>query len=169
MENFSKSILHTNLEEWSKENILTLKTTLQQCLPFIRYFHISNTELFDKIFTYKQILNKQLCKDIIQHLAAPDRPVKSIILPVRSALVTELPTCAKEYFSIIISEEHAAEISTWIDRKIINYSIKNIPYKFELILWEQEMGLFQKHFGIFAIVMKKQLWWWQKLQSFSLR
>ncbi|RHZ89538.1 hypothetical protein Glove_13g212 [Diversispora epigaea] len=129
--------LPTNLEEWSKENFLMLKTTLLQCLPLIRYFHISNTELFDKIIPYKKILDKQLCKDIIQHLAAPDRPFKSIILPARSTVVTELPPRAeepKEPFSTIISEEHAAEISSWIDRKTINYSTTNIPYKFELIL-----------------------------------
>ncbi|RHZ89498.1 hypothetical protein Glove_13g131 [Diversispora epigaea] len=131
------STLPKNLEEWSKENFLTLKTTLQQCLPLIRYFHISNTELFDKIIPYKKILDKQLWKDIIQHLAAPDRPVKSIILPARSTLVTELPLRieeTKEPFSTIISEEHAAEISSWIDRETTTYSTTNIPYKFELIL-----------------------------------
>ncbi|RHZ89579.1 hypothetical protein Glove_13g225 [Diversispora epigaea] len=132
--------LPTNLKEWSKENFLLLKTTLLQCLPLIRYFHISNTELFDKIIPYKKILDKQLCKDIIQHLADPDRPFKSIILPARSTVITELPPPAeepKESFSTIISEEHAAEISSWIDRKIFrmfNYSTENIPYKFELIL-----------------------------------
>ncbi|RHZ89519.1 hypothetical protein Glove_13g229 [Diversispora epigaea] len=132
--------LPINLEEWSKENLLMLKTTLLQCLPLIRYFHISNTELFDKIMPYKKILDKQLCKDIIQYLAVPDRPFKSIILPARSTVVTELPPRAeepKEPFSTIISEEHAAEISSWIDRKIFrmfNYSTENIPYKFELIL-----------------------------------
>ncbi|RHZ89563.1 hypothetical protein Glove_13g194 [Diversispora epigaea] len=44
--------------------------------------------------------------------------VKSIISPARST---------------IVSEEHAAEISTWIDRKTINYSTTNIPCKFEII------------------------------------
>ncbi|RHZ58865.1 hypothetical protein Glove_367g29 [Diversispora epigaea] len=37
-------------------------------------------------------------------------------------------------FSAIISEDHAAEISTWIDRKSTTYSTTYIPYKFELIL-----------------------------------
>ncbi|RHZ45962.1 hypothetical protein Glove_641g10 [Diversispora epigaea] len=126
--------LPTNLEEWSKENFLTLKITLQQCLPLIRYFHISNIEIIDKIIPYKRILDKQLWKDIVQHLGAPDRPVKSIILPARLASVTELPPRAEEPFSLIISEEHAAEISSWVDRKTTIYSTKNIPYKFELIL-----------------------------------
>ncbi|RHZ89478.1 hypothetical protein Glove_13g74 [Diversispora epigaea] len=129
--------LPTNLEEWSKESFLILKTTLQQCLPYIRYFHLSSIEIFDKIRPYKKILDKQLWKDIHQKLAAPGRSVKSIILPVRSTLVTELHPLIeepKEPFSTIISEEHAAEISSWIDRKTTTYSATNIPYKFELIL-----------------------------------
>ena len=73
-----------NLEEWSDENFITLKTTLQQCLPLIRYFHISNIEIYYKIRPYKKILDKQLWEDIILHLVAPDRPIKSIILPARS-------------------------------------------------------------------------------------
>ncbi|RHZ65281.1 hypothetical protein Glove_318g26 [Diversispora epigaea] len=124
------STLPTNLEEWTKENFLTLKTSLQQCLSYIRYFHLSADEVLDSIKPYKKILDKQLWEDIIQHLLSPKRLLKPIILPARSLLVTE----PKEHFSTIISEDHAAEISTWIDRKIINYLTTNNPYKFELIL-----------------------------------
>ncbi|RHZ89585.1 hypothetical protein Glove_13g122 [Diversispora epigaea] len=128
------STLPTDLEEWSKDNFLTLKTTLQPCLPLIRYFHISNIEIFDKIRPYQKLLDKQLWLDINQHLIAPDRPVISTILPVRSILLQELPLRTEEPFSTIISEGHAAEISAWIDRKTTTYSTTNIPYKFELIL-----------------------------------
>ncbi|RHZ80160.1 hypothetical protein Glove_139g112 [Diversispora epigaea] len=128
------STLLTNLHDWTKENFTTLKTTLQQCLPHIRYFHLSSIEVVDKIEPYKKILDKQLWKDINQHLLIPDRPVKSIILPPRSVLGTELSPHADEPFSAIISFEHAAEISAWIDRKTTAYNLKNIPYKFELIL-----------------------------------
>ncbi|RHZ70825.1 hypothetical protein Glove_266g13 [Diversispora epigaea] len=128
------SILPTNLDDWTKENFLTLKTTLQQCLPHIRYFHLSGIEVLDKIKPYKRILDKQLWNDIDEHLIVPERPVKSTILPPRSVLVTELPTRSEKSFSAIISEEHAAEISTWIDRKTTAYALTNIPYKFELIL-----------------------------------
>ncbi|RHZ54356.1 hypothetical protein Glove_428g42 [Diversispora epigaea] len=90
--------LPINPVKWSKENLLMLKTTLQQCLPLIRYFHISKTEIHDKIRPYKKILDKQLWRDINQHL-----------------------------------QDHAAEISSWIDRKTTIYSTTDIPYKFELI------------------------------------
>ncbi|RHZ54357.1 hypothetical protein Glove_428g40 [Diversispora epigaea] len=42
---------------------------------------------------------------IIQHSFVPDRPVKSIVLSVKSVLITELS----------FSEDHAAEISSWIE------------------------------------------------------
>ncbi|RHZ85764.1 hypothetical protein Glove_60g148 [Diversispora epigaea] len=60
----------------------------------------------EKIMPYKRILDKQLWKDIIQHMVIPDQPVKSNILPERWAM-------------------HEVEISTWIDRKTISnkYSI----------------------------------------------
>ncbi|RHZ85355.1 hypothetical protein Glove_66g165 [Diversispora epigaea] len=129
--------LPTNLGDWTKGNFLTLKTTLQQCLPHIRYFHITNIEIYDKIRPFKKILDKQLWEDINQHIVAPDRPIKSNSLPARSVLNAELPprtTELKEPFSTIISEDHAAEISSWIDRKTDTYSTTNIPYTFELIL-----------------------------------
>ncbi|RHZ85068.1 hypothetical protein Glove_71g40 [Diversispora epigaea] len=125
------STLPKNLGDWTKENFLTLKTTLRQFLPHIRYFQLSN---IDKIKPYKKILNKQLWEDINQYRSIPGRPVKSIILPPRIILVSELPPRTNESFSNIISEDHAAEISSWIDRKTTTYPTTIIPYKFELIL-----------------------------------
>ncbi|RHZ61234.1 hypothetical protein Glove_349g119 [Diversispora epigaea] len=126
--------LPKNLVEWNKENFLTLKTTLQQCLPYIRYFHIPSNDILDKIRPFKKILDKQLWEDLTQYLISPDRPVNSIILPARSVLILELPTRDKEPFSTIITNEHIAEISSWIDRKSSTYSLSDIPYEFQLIL-----------------------------------
>ncbi|RHZ77535.1 hypothetical protein Glove_177g146 [Diversispora epigaea] len=145
------STLPTNLDDWTKENFLTLKTTLQQCLPHIRYFQLSNIEVVDKIKPFKKIIDKQLWDDINQRLLIPDRPVGTTILPPRTILDRELPPrteepresfstiiseelAVEESFSTIITENHAAEISTWIDRKEVTYDFTNIPYKFELIL-----------------------------------
>ncbi|RHZ87598.1 hypothetical protein Glove_33g278 [Diversispora epigaea] len=142
--------LPTNLGDWAEENFLTLKTTLQQCLPHIRYFHITNIEIYDKIRPYKKILDKQLWEDVKQHLVAPYRSIKSNILPARSVLNTELPPRTNEPFSTIISEDHVAEISSWIDRKTISYSTTNIPYKFELILSGTRNGFAPKTFWNFC-------------------
>jgi hypothetical protein len=65
------------------ENFLTLKTTLQHCLPYIRYFHISGDDTLKKVEPYKKILDKQLWKDLLQHFMSPNQPKKSVILPAR--------------------------------------------------------------------------------------
>jgi hypothetical protein len=48
--------LPTDIKDWSHENFLTLKTTLQNCLPFIRYFQMSNEDIFDKLYPSEQLL-----------------------------------------------------------------------------------------------------------------
>ncbi|RHZ60514.1 hypothetical protein Glove_352g48 [Diversispora epigaea] len=127
------STLPAELEEWTKENFTILKTTLQQCLPFIRF---SSTDVWNKVKPYKKILDKQLWEDLNQRFMVPDQPVK-IILPPRTILVQELPTRTIEQTkppSTIITYEHVAEISSWIDRKSSIYSLTNTPYEFQLLL-----------------------------------
>ncbi|RHZ72431.1 hypothetical protein Glove_242g24 [Diversispora epigaea] len=126
--------LPINLDEWNDNNFLTLNTTLQHCLPYIRYFHISSEDIWNNVEPYQKILDKQLWKDIIQHFMSPNQPKKSVILPARTILIPELPARSKEPFSTIISDDHAAEISSWIDRKNTTYPSTNYPYEFQLIL-----------------------------------
>ncbi|RHZ85057.1 hypothetical protein Glove_71g73 [Diversispora epigaea] len=104
--------LPKKLEEWSDENFMTLKATLQQCLPLV---------------------HKQLWNDLKQHLILPDRPIKSTILPPRLVLKQKLPARAIELFSTIINEEHASMIASWIDNRPTSYSSRENPYEFQLI------------------------------------
>ncbi|RHZ82386.1 hypothetical protein Glove_109g15 [Diversispora epigaea] len=137
--------LPTNLEEWSKENFKTLKVTLQRCLPLIRYFHISEKDIWEKLKPYRKILGTQLWDDLYQRLF-PNQPVKSLVLPARIISNPELPQRVNELISTIISEEHVAEISTWIDRKSTIYSLTNVPYKLQLILRGSKDGFQPKTF-----------------------
>ncbi|RHZ89217.1 hypothetical protein Glove_18g37 [Diversispora epigaea] len=41
-----------NIDKWSKENFKTLKITLQQCLSLIRYFHIIEKDIWEKLKPY---------------------------------------------------------------------------------------------------------------------
>ncbi|RHZ73543.1 hypothetical protein Glove_230g54 [Diversispora epigaea] len=138
--------LPKKLEEWSAENFITLKATLQQCLPLIRYFHIPNSDVMCKIEPYKKILDKQLWNDLKKHLILPFRPIKSTILPPRLVLKQELPARVVESFSTIINEEHASMISSWIDEQTTSYSLKNNPYKFQLILRGSKDGFAPRTF-----------------------
>ncbi|RHZ48355.1 hypothetical protein Glove_552g4 [Diversispora epigaea] len=136
--------LSADSKEWSNENFETLKITLQQCLPLIRYFHIPGEVIWEKVKPYKKILEEELWDDIIQHSISPNKSVTSIILPARIISNPELPSeitstpellpRLNESFSSIIDKEHVAELSSWIDRKSTIYSLTNIPYEFQLIL-----------------------------------
>ncbi|RHZ75079.1 hypothetical protein Glove_217g277 [Diversispora epigaea] len=123
-------MLPRKLEEWSHEDFMTLKATLQQCLPLIRYFHISIQDLIP----FYKILDKQLWDDLLKHFIIPDQPVNSIIRPPRLVLAKELIEPVNESFSTIINEEHSAMISSWIDKRTTNYFSSNNPYEFQLIL-----------------------------------
>ncbi|RHZ67579.1 hypothetical protein Glove_300g70 [Diversispora epigaea] len=139
--------LPTNSEEWSKENFEALKITLQRCLPLIRYFHIPDEDIWEKVKPYKKILEKQLWNDLIQRHMSPNKPVKSIILPTRTFSTPKLPSGVNESFSTIINNgEHVAELSSWIDRKSTTYSLSNIPYEFQLILRGSRDGFRPKTF-----------------------
>ncbi|RHZ85527.1 hypothetical protein Glove_64g65 [Diversispora epigaea] len=132
--------LPPNLEEWSDENFEALKITLQQCLPFIRYFHISSDDIWEKVKPYKKILEEQLWDDIIQHSPNESATSNSLVLPAR------IISNPESLFSTIINKEHVAELSSWVDRKSIIYSLENIPYEFQLILRGSRDGFHPKTF-----------------------
>ncbi|RHZ60993.1 hypothetical protein Glove_350g27 [Diversispora epigaea] len=127
--------LPTNPEEWTSDNFITLKETLKQCLPHVRYFSFSHEDVLDKIFPYQHILDPKLFLDINTKLMAPDRTISSTILPPRKILIKTLPTRNTLFLlsSHIITDEHALEISSWIDKKEIPYT-ENNPYQFELLV-----------------------------------
>ncbi|RHZ75056.1 hypothetical protein Glove_217g284 [Diversispora epigaea] len=134
------------LEEWSDENFMALKATLQQCLPLIRYFHIPILDVLDKVKPYEKILDKQLWNDLKQHFLLPGLLIKSIVLPPRLILTQELPTRINEPFSTIINKEHAAVFSSWIDNRLTCYFPRDNPYEFQLILRGSNDGFSPRKF-----------------------
>ncbi|RIB25590.1 hypothetical protein C2G38_2165487 [Gigaspora rosea] len=77
---------------------------------------------------------RNLWNDIKKIAVNSSRKISSIILPPRTILTPTLPTRITRSFSTIINEAHAAEIATWIDKKIEMYSITDNPFKFKLLL-----------------------------------
>ncbi|RIB08446.1 hypothetical protein C2G38_2147056 [Gigaspora rosea] len=97
--------LPSDYKDWTHENFLSLKTTLQNCLPLIRYFHISGDDIYEYVHPYKQILEKVLWKDVKMRLISPNKSISSKILPPRTILTQKLPTRTTESFSKVINEE----------------------------------------------------------------
>ncbi|RIB27093.1 hypothetical protein C2G38_2138004 [Gigaspora rosea] len=139
--------LPSNYKQWNEENFKSLKITLKNCLPHIRYFQIPGDEVLDKIRPYKKILEENLWDDIMANLVSPNKPVTSTILLPRKTLTTPLPP--RKSISIpssIINLEHAVEISSWIDRRSTIYDITEIPYEFKLLLRGSRDGFDAKPF-----------------------
>ncbi|RHZ44998.1 hypothetical protein Glove_700g23 [Diversispora epigaea] len=129
------STLPTNLDKWTSDNFLSLKKALKGCLPYIRFFSFSNEDVVEKIYPYQQLLEHQLFSDINIKFITPNKQISSTILPPRKILNATLPTrnTSIPLSSDIITNEHALEISSWIDRKEIPY-IENNPYEFQLLV-----------------------------------
>ncbi|RHZ87362.1 hypothetical protein Glove_37g136 [Diversispora epigaea] len=112
--------LPADFNEWTSDNFLTFKTTLKHCLPHIRYFNIPSEQVVEKLYPYYQLFEPRLLLDINTKLLVSEKPISSTILPPRNILNAMLP-------SNLITDEHALEISSWIDRKEILYT-ENNPY-----------------------------------------
>ncbi|RIB01859.1 hypothetical protein C2G38_2293685 [Gigaspora rosea] len=131
------SNLPPNLKDWTNDNFKSLKTTLQHCLPHIRYFQIPGEDVLDKVKPYHDILEQNMWDDIMSKLIAPNRPITSLILPPRNKTTVQLPHRKSSIIipsSSIITLQHAAEISSWIDRSTIIYDTTKIPYEFKLLI-----------------------------------
>ncbi|RHZ72858.1 hypothetical protein Glove_236g48 [Diversispora epigaea] len=127
--------LPTSLNEWTSTNFITLKETLKGCLPHIRYFNISGEDVVEKIYPYQQLLEHRLFSDITIKFITPNKPISSIVLPPRRISNIILPTRISPIllFSNIITDEHALEISSWINEKEIPF-IENNPCEFKLLV-----------------------------------
>src|SRR6266487_5792510 len=72
MGTFSKSELPSDPEDFSKEDFNALKNSLQQCIPFIRFYNLSSEEFSDRVLPYKKILPKELYKDLLKYFLNPN-------------------------------------------------------------------------------------------------
>ncbi|RIB08103.1 hypothetical protein C2G38_2045445 [Gigaspora rosea] len=138
--------LSSDPTSWTNENFLALKATLKNCLPFIRFFQMTNDDIVDIVNPYHQILEKNLWDDILKRFLTPNRQISSIILPPRVILTFKLPSRVTEPFSTVINEMHAAEIASWVDKKAEAYSVINNPYEFKLLLRGSRDGFTRESF-----------------------
>ncbi|KAF0476383.1 serine-enriched protein [Gigaspora margarita] len=81
--------LSSNPDQWSDLNFLSLKKTLQNCLPLIRYFQISGEDVFEKVRPYQKILEPTLWTDIMLKFMAPKKAtsITSILPPLEKLIL----------------------------------------------------------------------------------
>ncbi|EXX68452.1 uncharacterized protein OCT59_021093 [Rhizophagus irregularis] len=131
---------------FSKDDFNVLKNTIQQCIPFIKFFTLSSKEFLGKVLPYKKILPKELYKELLKIFLNHDyRPDElQMIKTISSESVSNSTANSNKQVeftpkvdsisidSIIIKTQHSELISKWIDRLEITDKAEN-SYEFKLI------------------------------------
>src|SRR5256886_1253199 len=114
--------LPSDPSSYSKDDFNALKYTLQQCIPFIRFYNLTSIEFLDKVYPYKKVMPKEFREELIKCFLNSDYKPSDKSRPHISANID----------SKIISNKHVELISKWIDK--VETSEKS--YEFKLLLRE---------------------------------
>jgi hypothetical protein len=126
-------------KDYSKEDFKTLKSILKNCIPFIRFYNLTSKEFAEKVFPYKKVLPKELCKDVLLTLLNPDDK--------KGESKPRIPRSidSKDIDSNIITSQHVEKISRWIDKLEINDELTS-PYEFKLLFRGSRDGFYPDKF-----------------------
>jgi hypothetical protein len=139
--------LPSDFTNYSKDDFNTLKNTLQQFIPFIRFYRFTSKEFIDKVLPCKRILPKELYKNLLKtflNLLDPDikpndEPDPLIIKEIKPITVD----------SKIITHQHAELILKWINRLEITDNLTT-QYEFKLLFRGSRDGLTRGDFHEFC-------------------
>ncbi|RGB27418.1 hypothetical protein C1646_718663 [Rhizophagus diaphanus] len=126
---------------WSDNDFETMKNTLQNCLPLIRFFSLSSREFSQKVRPYQKLLDQQQYEEL---LTSSGSIFNVNILPPRKIKIKEIKiddSQINDSNSNIISI-----VSKWIDKVVTNDKEPYLPYKFNLILRGSRDGFTPKKF-----------------------
>jgi hypothetical protein len=117
------SELPSDITKFSKNDFNILKSTLQQCIPFIRFYNFNSKEFSDKVLPYKKILPKELYMDLLKTFlnTNPDSRPSDKLKP-RNNIGSE-----------IITNRHVELILGWVDKLDITDKLAS-SYEFKLLL-----------------------------------
>jgi hypothetical protein len=130
---------------YSKDDFNTLKNTLKQCIPFIRFHNLTSKEFLDKVFPYRKILPKELYLDLIKEFLGNDDDKKSGKSKPRLKNVISLITIDSK----IITHQQAELILKWINRLKVEDKLTS-PCKFKLLFRGSRDGLTRGKFHQFC-------------------
>jgi hypothetical protein len=130
------SNISQDVKKWNKEDITIMERTIHRFIPLIRFYHISPQDFISRVFPYKGLLSDDLISDIFTFHMAPNMKPNINIQPLRQS------KCVV-YDSTLISSQHFAIFSSWIEKKNdshYNYNTRNIPYEFNLLYRDSRDG-----------------------------
>ncbi|GBC12371.1 uncharacterized protein OCT59_025932 [Rhizophagus irregularis] len=112
----------------SKDDFNVLKSTLQHCISFIRFYNLTSKEISDTVIPYREILPEELYVDLLKKFLNLHPESK----PIDKSKPRNFHK-QKNVDSKIITFQHAELISKWIDKLDITDKL-NASYEFKLIL-----------------------------------
>src|SRR6266487_4958524 len=86
--------LPSDPSSYSKDDFNSLKNTLQQCIPFIKFFNLTHKEFLNKVYPYKKIIPKDLRENLIKHF---------INKPEQKIVIKSLEDIIRSYGNLIIA------------------------------------------------------------------
>ncbi|EXX69467.1 hypothetical protein GLOIN_2v1650304 [Rhizophagus irregularis DAOM 181602=DAOM 197198] len=124
---FTQQNIKNDPTKWSKEDITKIERSLHRFIPLIRFYNISPTDFFYKVYCYKEILPQDLIHNLLEFHIVPNMKLKTNVAPPRKYQKFKLD-------STLIESEHVSLFASWIDKKDSSYyNSKNCPYEFKLL------------------------------------
>ena len=119
----------------SKTDFNVLKNSLQQCIPFIRFYNLTSEEFSDKVLPYRKILPKDLYMDLLKYFLNPN----SVSIKEPKLRVAK-KTKKIKIDSKIITSQHAELISERINESETTDKSTS-QYEFKLLFRGSRDGL----------------------------
>ncbi len=137
--------LFSDPTKFSKVDFNSLKNSLQQYIPFIRFYNLTSEEFSDKVLPYRKIIPKKLYMELIKYFLNPNSIPTQKSNPRKTKKIKEINSKVIDFDSKIITLQHAELISKWIDRLEITDKLYKL-YEFKLLYRGSRDGLTSENF-----------------------
>ncbi|GBC21509.2 carbohydrate-binding module family 13 protein [Rhizophagus irregularis DAOM 181602=DAOM 197198] len=132
--------LPPDVTNFSKDDFITLKNTLQYCMAFIRFHNLTSKEFLDIVFPYKKILSKELYEELLREFLDNNTKISSKSKPRISEKIN-----SKVIDSKIITFQHIETISKWIKGLKITDELTTL-FEFKLLFRGSRDGFYPDKF-----------------------
>jgi len=118
--------------QWSDQEMDYCKMTLNQFVPFIRFFQISSFKYWDYIHEFDKVLPEGLVDEILEYYFKGSLPTNHPLLPLRNV---------RKIDSDFVSSTQAEILSLWIENKDLKKSMGlEWEFKFNLLYSTRRHG-----------------------------
>ncbi|GBC27280.2 carbohydrate-binding module family 13 protein [Rhizophagus irregularis DAOM 181602=DAOM 197198] len=135
--------LPSSFTNYSKDDFNTLKNTLQQVIPFIRFYDFTSKEFTDRVLPYKRILPKELYKDLLKTYLNLSDPNSKPNVELKPRITKGIKSITVD--SNIITYQYAELILKWVD-KLESTDKLTSSYEFNLLFRGSRDGFKQDRF-----------------------